>query len=84
MPVSDSLRAFTGYVVAWDTRLRDPKWVIEHLTRDSTSGGGSRKTSQFREDLGIDARFRSKLQDYRGSGYDRGHLARCGLVGGLR
>ena len=75
MPISDSLRAFTGFVVAWDTRLRNPKWVIEHLARETLSGGGTRRASQFREDAGIDPRFRSKLQDYRGSGYDRGHLA---------
>lgn len=29
---------------------------------------------RFFEDAGLEPRFRSKLDDYRNSGYDRGHL----------
>lgn len=34
-----------------------------------------RKNSEFFEDPDIEPRFRSKLADYRGSGFDRGHMA---------
>jgi endonuclease G, mitochondrial len=34
-----------------------------------------RNTSFFYEDAGVDARFRSKLSDYKNTGYDRGHMA---------
>lgn len=29
---------------------------------------------RFFEDAGLEPRFRSRLEDYRNSGYDRGHL----------
>ena len=31
---------------------------------------------RFFEDAGLEPRFRSRLEDYRNSGYDRGHLVR--------
>ena len=34
---------------------------------------------EFVEDVSIEERFRSRLSDYRGSGYDRGHMVRTGL-----
>ena len=34
-----------------------------------------RQNSAFYADPGIEPRFRSKLEDYRASGFDRGHLA---------
>jgi DNA/RNA endonuclease G (NUC1) len=33
-----------------------------------------RAVAMFYEDDGIEERFRSRLSDYRGSGYDRGHM----------
>lgn len=33
-----------------------------------------REQSSFFEDKGIEPRFRSKLDDFRDSGYDRGHM----------
>ncbi|GAB4818802.1 hypothetical protein N2152v2_005848 [Parachlorella kessleri] len=75
MPISDKLRLFTDYVVNFDTSHRNPKWVIEHVNKKSLAGDGTRKNSEFFEDDGIEPRFRSKLTDYRGSGFDRGHMA---------
>ena len=36
-----------------------------------------RKDVEFYEDKGLDVRFRSRLADYRDSGYDRGHMVIC-------
>lgn len=117
-PASDSIRVLTNFVIDFDTRLRNPKWVVEHFTDEKLQGDGNRcdgvpglrcwldtsrsvrpadhprfaaylltqplfvhcsslcrTNSSFYEDQGLDPRFRSKLSDYRGSGYDRGHLA---------
>ena len=75
MPLSDSLRVLTNVVIDFDTRLRNPKWVVEHISADKLRGEGARGNSAFFEDAALPPRFRSKLSDYRGSGYDRGHMA---------
>ena len=33
-----------------------------------------RKNVEFKEDSSFEDRFRSHLKDYKGSGYDRGHM----------
>ena len=131
--MGDRLRLHTDFLLSFDTRLRNPRWVLEHISRDKLrSRQGTRQNSQFAEDAGgwvdrwlgvrqsaagcypafcclpaglwpahtllltcwpslcmpcicmcmcrscragIERRFRSKLDDYRGSGYDRGHMA---------
>lgn len=75
MPVSDVLREYDQFAVSFDTRLRNPRWVLERVTKDSSSGTGNRAAAAFVEDEGIDARFRNKLTDFQMSGYDRGHMA---------
>jgi hypothetical protein len=35
-----------------------------------------RDQSSFFEDKGVEPRFRSKLDDFKDSGYDRGHMVR--------
>ncbi|UYV66555.1 ENDOG [Cordylochernes scorpioides] len=66
-------------VIGYDTALRVPRWVLEHLTPDSLSGGHfKRKGSDFFEDKSIHPYFRSTTQDYKGSGFDRGHMAAAG------
>eukprot|EP00887_Chlorella_sp_A99_P004193 scaffold23.g4193.t1 len=76
MPVGDPLRVFSNFVLQFDTRLRNPKWVLEHISAEKLKQrGGDRKNSNFVEDAGIDPRFRSRLESYRRSGFDRGHMA---------
>lgn len=53
MPVGDRLRVFTHYAASFDTRLRNPRWVLEHLSADTLAGReGNRKHSDFVEDAG--------------------------------
>lgn len=53
MPVGDRLRVFTDYASSFDTRLRNPRWVLEHIDADKVaSREGSRKGSGFVEDKG--------------------------------
>ena len=74
-PVSSYVREFENFVVEWDPRLRVPRWVLETFNADSLRGEGTRESSKFAEDNLVRQRFRSSLDDYRGSGYDRGHMA---------
>ncbi len=41
-PSSDNLRAFRHFVVCYDYRLRNPRWVLEHVSRERSSGDAQR------------------------------------------
>ncbi|KAK9802849.1 hypothetical protein WJX73_007898 [Symbiochloris irregularis] len=75
LPQSNHLRLFEGYISDFDPRTRNPAYVLECITKESSSGEGNRESVAFYEDEGIDKRFRNRLDDFRRSGYDRGHLA---------
>ena len=77
LPSTDNLRFHQNFVLSFDSAKRNAKWVLEHITKDSSSGQGSRADVKFFEDAGVEPRFRSRLEDYRNSGYDRGHLVRA-------
>eukprot|EP01025_Chloroclados_australasicus_P011080 TRINITY_DN14801_c0_g1_i3.p2 TRINITY_DN14801_c0_g1~~TRINITY_DN14801_c0_g1_i3.p2 ORF type:complete len:369 (-),score=43.16 TRINITY_DN14801_c0_g1_i3:565-1671(-) len=74
-PIGEALRLYEGYVVCFDYKTRNPKWVLEHLTRESVSGDADRAESGFYEDTVIDDKFRNKQSAFVGSGYDKGHMA---------
>ncbi len=70
-----------GHVLAWDRRNRIPLWVAQHLSASSLAAAKAaaearklKRHSNFTEDTSIPEIFRSKLSDYKGSGYDRGHM----------
>lgn len=56
-----------------------PLWSAEHLTAASIAAArGITRQGQFHADDRLPLQDRSELDDYRGSGYDRGHLAPSG------
>jgi DNA/RNA non-specific endonuclease len=63
--MSCGIRYFSDFVVDFDSRTRNPKWVLEHLTTSSVNGTAERAGSDFFEDKGLEPRFRSRLADYR-------------------
>ena len=72
-PVSD-VATRPALVSSFDRRLRNPQWVVEHITPASLAmRDGDRKHSVFVEDPMVPEKFRAKLKDYFRSGYDRGH-----------
>ncbi|KAK3380207.1 mitochondrial nuclease-like protein [Lasiosphaeria ovina] len=72
-PVSD-IAARQALISSFDRRLRNPQWVVEHITPESLAKrDGDRKNSAFREDDAVPDKFRARLKDYARSGYDRGH-----------
>eukprot|EP00242_Pyramimonas_sp_CCMP2087_P005292 CAMPEP_0198203348 /NCGR_PEP_ID=MMETSP1445-20131203/6615_1 /TAXON_ID=36898 /ORGANISM="Pyramimonas sp., Strain CCMP2087" /LENGTH=365 /DNA_ID=CAMNT_0043874695 /DNA_START=122 /DNA_END=1219 /DNA_ORIENTATION=+ len=75
LPLGQNLRIFKQFVASFDSRTRNPQWVLEHVSRDSAVGEGDRKGSKFKEDTTIPTRLRNRLEDFKNSGYDRGHLA---------
>ncbi len=79
-PGLDNIKTFDDYVLSYDKRNRTANWVFEHLTKENVKKiqGIERDTCNFTEDLSIHPYFRSTNRDYKGSGYDRGHLAAAG------
>jgi endonuclease G len=65
----------SNYSLAYDARNRNPAWVYEHLTAESIKGNANRSHSDFKEDEQIPNSLRATLTDYKGSGFDRGHMA---------
>lgn len=63
-----------GYAVAHDNHLLIPDWAAWHLTGPKATGCLPRKDS-FKADPDLPKGKRAELKDYRGSGYDRGHMA---------
>ncbi|KAJ4268748.1 nuclease [Fusarium torreyae] len=72
-PIAD-VASRSGLVSSYDRRLRNPHWVVEHITPASLAiREGDRKNSNFAEDDSVPQKFRAGLKDYFRSGYDRGH-----------
>ncbi|XP_050316208.1 endonuclease G, mitochondrial-like [Anthonomus grandis grandis] len=79
-PGLDNVISYSDYVLSYDRRNRVAHWVFEHLTEECIKKNDEvdRSKCDFKEDDHIHPYFRSKNSDYKGSGYDRGHLAAAG------
>ncbi|NWY96943.1 NUCG Endonuclease, partial [Loxia curvirostra] len=75
LPGLAQLRSRESYVLCYDSRSRSALWVIEQLNRDTLSGASDRSACDFQEDDSVHEYHRATNADYRGSGFDRGHLA---------
>ncbi|KAL4630096.1 endonuclease G, mitochondrial [Arapaima gigas] len=74
-PSLSSIKTRESYVVCYDPRSRTAHWVIEQLSADTITGTSDRKYCEFKEDESVHEYHRATNEDYRGSGFDRGHLA---------
>ncbi len=63
----------TGYTLCYNEEHEQPLWVAYLLTADEVFAGEADRVDNFREDPSIPTGS-ATLDDYRGSGYDRGHL----------
>lgn len=76
LPAFDTTYIFReNFVICYDSRTRNPKWVMERLTKQTCTGEADRRVVAFYEEGSVDPGFRSKNSDYLNSGYDRGHMA---------
>lgn len=66
---------FNGFAVMHSGVTRTPLWAAHHLTAtEIRSAREIDRKDSFRAEDRIPASERAELSDYRGSGYDRGHL----------
>jgi endonuclease G len=70
----DQLLCREGYAVGYDFARKGPLWVAYHITKESVEKKRKRSNS-FKVDREVSTQYRSALNDYKHSGYDRGHMA---------
>jgi endonuclease G len=63
-----------GYAISHNPDKRVANWVAYHLTAEKMNGIHPR-SEDFRPDPDLSEDKRSKLSDYKGSGFHRGHMA---------
>ncbi|XP_017292080.2 endonuclease G, mitochondrial [Kryptolebias marmoratus] len=74
-PSLANIKTRESYVTSYDPRTRTASWVIEKLNPTSLTGPSDRKYCEFKEDDSVHIFHRATNADYKGSGFDRGHLA---------
>lgn len=77
-PVCDEVLTGRYFTIGYSWYFRQAKWTLEIINRNDYLVGKvldrTERLDNFRPDLRIPQRFRAGLDEYRGSGYDRGHL----------
>lgn len=63
-----------GYVVGYNYQTKQASWVAFKLTKAKVANKLKRE-DRFKEDTDVPFVYRATLDDYKRSGYDRGHLA---------
>ena len=63
-----------GYALGYIEYHEQPAWVIYHMTKEEATTKAASREDNFRPDPEIPTGS-ATLEDYRRSGYDRGHLA---------
>lgn len=63
----------TGYALTYNNQTNCPNWVAWEITKDEANSTGQR-SDDFQPDPVIPKRNRVTTNDYKGSGYDRGHI----------
>ncbi|KAI6191612.1 Endonuclease [Aphelenchoides bicaudatus] len=79
-PGYDNLRTYSDFIVSFNRQTRNAHWVMEHLTSACLEYDSAidRSKSKFMPDETVHAYFRTQNEDFRGTGFDRGHLAAAG------
>lgn len=62
---------YNGYTLSYNTEYKQANWVAYTLDIEELNTKTTGRTDDFREDPKVDG---AHLEDYRNSGYDRGHL----------
>jgi len=70
MPAADQIIFNRHYVLGYSYYFRQAKWALEIINSEDVV----ERSDNFRPDYRIPEMFRVDLQDYSGSGHDRGHL----------
>ena len=83
LAASTQTLCFRAFAILHSGVTRTPLYVAEHLTRASVEAARALNTrdNRFHPEAKLLETQRSELSDYRGSGFDRGHMAPSGDMG---
>lgn len=68
----------TGYTLSYNVKTNCPNWVAWELTKDEVNANVAKRGNDFRGDAKVPEKNRVEAFEYRGSGYDRGHMCPAG------
>lgn len=75
--VSSQIIDYPGFRVSFNADFRQPNWVAWELTgKESMADVANRKQAKFMPDDNVEGC--ATLEDYKGSGYERGHMCPAG------
>ena len=75
--LADTILSYKGFDLGYNEASEQASWVVYILTKEELESGSISRTDDFRTDKSL-ASGSAALSDYRGSGYDRGHMAPAG------
>ena len=70
----------TDYLVRYSYKTKTPLWTVEIVNRGETLL--ETRSDNFTPDPRVDTRVQARNADYLNSGFDRGHIAAAGNMGG--
>jgi endonuclease G, mitochondrial len=71
IPKGGTANQYNGYTLSYNTKYKQADWVAYTLDIEELNTKNTGRTDDFREDPKVDG---AHLEDYKNSGYDRGHL----------
>ena len=71
---------YDAFAILHSGQSKTAVYVAQKLNRAAIADADEKRTDKFFADARLRAAERAQLEDYRGSGYDRGHLAPAGQM----